>query len=273
MYVRADMDGLGPDLSARARQDSLWRDSIVYLTCVHELGHALGLSHTADFRDVMYFFGYGGDIIEVLRAIPAADSFARGHRPSVRALRRRHRQTATVPPMKTIVGILVIAAVATLGDFTWYTFGIQHTLVAGLVHGALLLTAVGAVLGAASGHVVKGLPIGTLAGLIGAASYYVLVAVMDSRTSGSAIPSAWVIMWLTLAGLDGRWLRAPARRTWGDVARRGIAAATVGGLAFYLVLNTLWGRPPCRRPQLRRAVRRVGVRLGSGAAGADPWQR
>ena len=26
------------------------------------IGHALGQPHTEDFRDIMYFFGYGGDI-------------------------------------------------------------------------------------------------------------------------------------------------------------------------------------------------------------------
>ena len=146
--------------------------------------------------------------------------------------------------MKTIAGVLVVAAVATVGDAIWYTYGVRHTMVAGLVHGAVLLTAVGAVLGAASGRVLKGLPLGTLAGIGGAASYYVLVAVMDRRTYGSAIPAAWVIMWLILAALEGRWLRAPQRRTWAAIGGRGLAAAVIGGLAFYLVMNILWGRPP-----------------------------
>ena len=146
--------------------------------------------------------------------------------------------------MKTIAGVFFVAAVATTGDFIWYTFGVRHTVVAGIVHGALLLTAVGAVLGHASGHVLRGLPIGAIAGVSGAAIYSLLVVVMDPRPYGSAIPTSWVSMWLILAALDGRWLRAPDRRNWAAIAGRGLAAAVFGGVAFYLVMNTLWGRPP-----------------------------
>jgi hypothetical protein len=64
VFIQADVSLLGRDIGARAARDDLFRDSIVYLTCLHELGHALGLAHTADFRDIMYFFGFGGDIID-----------------------------------------------------------------------------------------------------------------------------------------------------------------------------------------------------------------
>ena len=39
------------------------RHAVVYLTCLHESGHALGLEHTARFADIMYTFRYGGDIV------------------------------------------------------------------------------------------------------------------------------------------------------------------------------------------------------------------
>ena len=146
--------------------------------------------------------------------------------------------------MKIGFGILGVALVATLGDYTWYTLHVRHTMLAGVIHGAVLLTAVGAVLGLDARRVSKGLPIGALAGVGGALAYYLLVAVVDRRPYGVAIPAAWVTLWLLLAVLDGRWLRAPARRSWPAITMRGVLAAVFSGVAFFLVMNTLWGRPP-----------------------------
>lgn len=64
VFVRPDMNALGPDIAVLTEKDPLLRDAIVFLTCVHELGHAFGLEHTANFRDIMYSFQYGGDIVE-----------------------------------------------------------------------------------------------------------------------------------------------------------------------------------------------------------------
>ena len=58
-------EAVGGDVYVRAEAgEGLLREAIVYLTCLHESGHALGLSHTADFADIMYSFQYGGDIKE-----------------------------------------------------------------------------------------------------------------------------------------------------------------------------------------------------------------
>jgi hypothetical protein len=64
VFVRPDLRAMGPEISTAGARDSLLRDTIVYLTCLHETGHALGLPHTADFPDIMYSFQFGGDIPE-----------------------------------------------------------------------------------------------------------------------------------------------------------------------------------------------------------------
>jgi len=55
--------------------------------------------------------------------------------------------------------------------------------------------------------------------------------------------AAWAALWIMLAWLDARVLRRGARGT-REMLTRGALAAVLGGLAFYLTVDTLWGRPP-----------------------------
>ena len=71
VFVMPEVSQLGEPLAGLAVRDRLLRDAIVYLTCVHELGHAVGLPHTRNFQDIMYSFGYGGDPAQIARAYPA----------------------------------------------------------------------------------------------------------------------------------------------------------------------------------------------------------
>jgi len=138
------------------------------------------------------------------------------------------------------LGVLSVALVSTLGDYIWYEFGVRHRVAVGILHGAVLLMAVGGVVGMAAGRVAAGLPIGAAAGIGGAVAYYLI----DTVARGTvAMIAAWVVCWLLLAFGEGRLLKQP-RRPWSEVLIRGVLASILAGVAFYAVVGVLWGRPP-----------------------------
>lgn len=53
IFVQPDTAHLEPAIARRAAHEGLYRDIIVYVTCLHEFGHALGLGHSTQTDSVM----------------------------------------------------------------------------------------------------------------------------------------------------------------------------------------------------------------------------
>lgn len=98
--VHPDLSQYGAEMEKAGRDDRLFRDTVVYLTCLHEAGHAIGLPHTADFADIMYSFQFGGNVSEYFRRYRKelkARSDIRKHSGISAADRERAAQLYAVP--------------------------------------------------------------------------------------------------------------------------------------------------------------------------------
>lgn len=134
-----------------------------------------------------------------------------------------------------LVGALLIAAVSTFGDFLWAGLGLQHRMVFGLAHGALLFLCIGAYLGSLDRQVLQGAIAGGLIGLTAAGSFYALAPI-----AGYAVMFlVWAFIWFALAVLRRRLARATNRWTWRETFTRGTVAMVGSALGFYLI-SGIW---------------------------------
>ena len=54
LIIRPDENQFRPTVRRRVKVDPLMRDVVLYYVCLHEVGHALGLRHSDNARDIMW---------------------------------------------------------------------------------------------------------------------------------------------------------------------------------------------------------------------------
>ncbi len=164
--------------------------------------------------------------------------------------------------LPAVVGALLLGALNTFGDFVWARFISSHRAVFGLVHGTLLLMAVGLYLGVLRGRPAFGAVAGATVGLLAAASFYALAPLLGY----SAMFVSWMALWIGFAFLDARLHggAAPRETLLAGRARgdrlRGRVLGDLGHLA------AAGARRPALRLQLRLLDARLPARLPRPAA-------
>jgi len=134
-----------------------------------------------------------------------------------------------------LLGAFLLGLLSTLGDFVWARFVSTHRTGYGLVHGTLLLGAVGLYLGALRRRPFAGVLAGGLVGLLAAASFYALAPLLGYW----AVFASWAALWVGFALVDARLRGGAPAREW---VLRGLAAAVAAGLAFWAI-SGIWLRP------------------------------
>jgi hypothetical protein len=143
-----------------------------------------------------------------------------------------------------VIASVVLGGVMTLGDWAWAALHIQHRVVYGLVHGALMCLCLGVAVGVRVGQPVPAALLGPVIGVIAAGAFYALAPMLR----WSAMFPAWMLLWILFALLQQRLAK---KETIGTAALRGVAAALLSGAAFYAI-SGIWTNDSHSNPNLLR---------------------
>jgi hypothetical protein len=138
--------------------------------------------------------------------------------------------------LHAVIAAAILGAVSTFGDFVWANWQVRHRMVYGLIHGAVMCLCIGAVIGGRTGKLAAGTLAGPLVGLLAAGSFYLLAPMLGY----SAMFPAWMLFWFCFSILQAR---LSGDRRLGPALGRGLVAALLSGLAFYVV-SGMWTSPP-----------------------------
>jgi hypothetical protein len=136
---------------------------------------------------------------------------------------------------QAIAGALILAVVSTLGDFVWESLHLRHRVAYGVVHGAAICLAVGAIVGWSPRRAALGAAAGIVIGVAAASLFYILAGALRY----SAMFPAWMFFWICFAILQVHLDRS---RDYRRAMLRGSIAAVLSGLAFYAI-SGIWTRP------------------------------
>ncbi len=134
-----------------------------------------------------------------------------------------------------LLAAVLLGAVMTFGDIVWSALRLPHRVAYRIAHGAVMCLCLGIVIGWRAHRVAGGALAGPIIGVVAALAFYALAPWLRY----SAMLPAWMLFWLLFAFLQQRLSREGSAR---DAAVRGLAAATLSGIAFYGI-SGIWTKP------------------------------
>jgi hypothetical protein len=134
--------------------------------------------------------------------------------------------------LHALVASLALGLVMTAGDALWSALHIRHRVMYGLIHGAVMCLCLAIAIGVRAGKPGRAALAGPVIGVVAAASFYALVPALR----WAALFPAWMVLWILFALLQQRLSRNERLVA---AALRGVIAAVLSGIAFYLI-SGIW---------------------------------